>query len=117
MVPPQRGSRASVAQIQFELISGNPYRYTQEDVLWLTYVRHKSVTRAEATRVARAEFLSKPQPCLRSSPLPKRYGWGLHFDRQGKVALIAVESRKYTSLVGRKSSRLQVLSALRSKRR
>ena len=30
--PPRRGTKASVAQIEFELLSKNPYGYTQEEV-------------------------------------------------------------------------------------
>ena len=115
--PPHSGSKASVGEIQFELISKKPYHYTQEDVLWLTHVRHKGLSGAEASGAARRSFLSRPQACLRSSPLAKRYGWGLHFDRQGKVALIAVESRKYASLSERKPSQLQLLAAFRTSRK
>ncbi len=114
--PPRRGTKASVAQIEFELLSKNPYGYTQEEVLWRTHVRHKGLSRAEATRAARSSFLSRPQPCLRSSPLAKRYGWGLHFDREGKVAMVAIESRKYASLSQRRPAGLKVVMALRSRR-
>ena len=114
--PPHRGNKASVAEIQFELISKKPYHYTQEDILWLTHVRHKGLSRAEASGAARRSFLSRPQACLRSSPLAKRYGWGLHFDRQGKVALVAVESKRYASLSERTPSRFQVLAAFRTSR-
>ncbi|WP_309237962.1 DUF6157 family protein [Streptomyces albidus (ex Kaewkla and Franco 2022)] len=47
----------------------------------------------------RRAFLSKPRPCLRASPLPKKYGFGLHFDDEGRVALCPVESEEYMRLV------------------
>ena len=114
--PPSRWSRASIAEIQFGLLSRNPYHYTQEDVLWHTHVRHKVLTGAQTTRTARSAFLARPQPCLRASPLPRRYGWGLHFDSQGRAALVARESKTYASLEQRTAPRLQVLSAFRARR-
>jgi len=32
-------------------------------------------------------LLSKPHPCLRASMLPKRYGWGVHYDGNGRITL------------------------------
>jgi len=54
---------------------------------------------ADDRPAARAEFFSKGQPCLRSSPLGKRYGWGVHCDSTGRVALLALESDAYRALV------------------
>jgi uncharacterized protein DUF6157 len=48
---------------------------------------------------ARETFLRKGHPHLRVSALAKRYGWGIHNNAEGKVALIAVESPEYTRLV------------------
>ena len=33
------------------------------------------------------------------SPLAKRYGWGIHNNADGKIALIAVESAAYKQLL------------------
>ena len=114
VAPAPRGGKATVACIQFDLVSQYPYHYTQEDVLWLTYVRHKGLAASEANARARASFLSRPLPCLRSSPLPKRFGWGLHCDRQARVAVVAVESRAYTSLSRERPAGPRVLAALRT---
>ena len=116
VAPAPRGGKATVASIQFDLVSQRPYHYTQEDVLWLTHVRHKGLAASKANARARASFLSRPLPCLRSSPLPKRFGWGLHFDRQARVAVVAVESRAYTSLSRERPAGPRVLAALRTRR-
>ncbi len=47
----------------------------------------------------RKTFLSKGHPHLRVSPLAKRYGWGIHNNVAGKIALIAVESSRYRQLL------------------
>ena len=93
--PAGRRSRKPAHLIQYELLNGHPYRYTQEDVLWQTHVEHKALTAAEATAQARARFFAKGQPCLRASALAKRYGWGFHFDPAGKVALAGLGSAGY----------------------
>ena len=62
----------------------------------------------------RKKFLSKGHPHLRVSALAKRYGWGIHNDAEGKVALIAVESREYKRLL--KDPRTAKVKAFRSTR-
>jgi hypothetical protein len=46
--------------------------------------------------------------------LGKRYGWGIHNDEDGKVALYAVESDEYKRFVNDNS--IKHLKAMRSKR-
>ena len=51
---------------------------------------------------------------MRSSALPKRYGWGVHSNEEGKLALIAVESAMYKKLSSDKDT--THLKAMRSRR-
>jgi hypothetical protein len=60
------------------------------------------------------QFLSKGHPHLRVSALPKRYGWGIHNNSDGKIALIAVESPLYKQL--RNDPRITKIKAFRSTR-
>lgn len=116
-VPPGRSDNKSVAQLEHEIISGNPYALTQEDVQFSVHVRRQGIS-ASKLKAKRAkfwsEFFSKPMACMRASPLPKSYGWGLHFDAEGKVALVAMESPEYERLL--KNSAIKQLFAMRSKR-
>jgi hypothetical protein len=116
-VPPGRSDKKSIAQLEYELISGKPYTLTQEEVQFSVHVQRQGISAAElkARRTKLwSEFFSKPMACMRASPLPKSYGWGLHFDAEGKVALVAIESPKYRRLL--KNSATRQLSAMRSKR-
>jgi len=45
----------------------------------------------------------------------KRYGWGVHSDSNGRIALYAVESDEYAKLS--KDKNLKHLKAMRSKRK
>lgn len=115
VVPVERGGKKSIAVIQYELLSEHPYEYTQADVLFETFARHKAVPDAERA-ARRTEFFSKSQACLRASPLPKSYGWGLHFDDDGKVALCPVESEAYRRFVEQPGDGLKLTRAMRSRR-
>ena len=94
-------SGQSVAQDQYDLLAAEPFRWTEGDVLFESWWRRQdaAATASDADRErARADYLARPRPCLRASPLPMRYGWGLVFDDRDRVALCAVESAEYRSL-------------------
>lgn len=112
-VPPQKGDSKTVANHHFDLIAHNPYKYTSDDVLFLVFAERNHISGHEQP-AARAAFFSKGQPCLRSSPLSKRYGWGIHSDAEGRVALYAVDSAQYRQL--QKDKSLQHIRAMRSRR-
>lgn len=65
-------------------------------------------------KTAREKFFAKGQACLRTSPLAKTYGWGIHHDEKGRVALIPMESEQYNRLS--EDSSIQQVKAMRSKR-
>lgn len=50
-------------------------------------------------QIEQESFFSKGQPCLRCSPLAKRYGWGIHHNKDGKVAIFSVDSPEYNKLL------------------
>jgi hypothetical protein len=118
VVPVAKGAGKSVPVLEYELLSGAPYKYTMEELLFEVHVRRSAVPAGElkARREALwAEFFAKPRACLRASTLAKKYGWGFHFDKDGRVALVALGSadyKKYSS----GASGLKVLAAMRSKR-
>jgi hypothetical protein len=47
--------------------------------------------------------------------LPKKYGWGLHFDALGRIGLCPVDSEAYRAFVG-PGGVGRVVTALRSRR-
>lgn len=98
---PREKANASVAFRTFKLIHDNPYRYTSDDVIFAVYADRKGIPR-EMRTAARDEFFSIPRPCLRASDLGKKYGWGIHFDANGRIALYGVESRAYQEFVNGK---------------
>ncbi|HQY34524.1 MAG TPA: DUF6157 family protein [Actinotalea sp.] len=116
-VPPERAT-PSVAGLTYRMIADHPYRYTSDDVIFTVWADRHGVAEADRAR-ARAEFFAKGQPCLRSSDLPKRYGWGVHCDGEGRVALVPLGSDEYVALAGGVSPEgtpVTVTRAMRSKR-
>ena len=87
----------TVAQLHYELIAQAPYALTSDDVVFETHARRAGIAAAERD-AARQRFFAKGQPCLRSSPLGKRYGWGVHSDAEGRVALVPAGSDEYARL-------------------
>lgn len=101
-VPPVKGTEKTVALLQFEMIGHNPYRYSSDDVVFGVYAMRNGIYGSELEN-ERKRFFSKGQPCLRSSPLGKRYGWGIHSNSEGKVALYARDSDEYVRLASDKN--------------
>lgn len=93
---PPIAEKPSIAATHYRLIAENPYARTSDDVIFETYALRNDIAADDAA--AREAFFSKGQPCLRSSPLGKRYGWGLHHDAEGRVALVPRESEQYEAL-------------------
>lgn len=112
-MPPVKGDKKTVANLQFDMVYDNPYKYTSDDVLFAVYAERNGVKKSELAE-ARKEFFSKGQPCFRASPLTKRYGWGVHANEDEKIALYACESPEYKKLAGDK--KLQVVKAMKSSR-
>lgn len=114
-VPVARGPGRTVAQIQYEMLSEHPFRYTQEDVLFESWLaRQEPAVRDGERAELRARFFSKDQPCLRTSPLARTHGWGLVCDAEGRIALCAVDSPEYRAHL--ESGDLKVIRAMRAKR-
>ncbi|WP_138992264.1 DUF6157 family protein [Larkinella sp. C7] len=112
-IPPQKGDAKSVAARQFEMLSQKPYQYTSDDVLFQVYADRNDLTESERP-AARQQFFSKGQPCFRASPLTKRYGWGIHSDENGRIALLGCETEAYEKLAN--DVTLQVVKAMKSSR-
>jgi hypothetical protein len=112
-VPAARGGRKTKAMVEYELLATHPYTYTEQDIAFEVYAATHDIP-SRKRRNERERFLSKGHPHLRVSPLAKRYGWGIHNNAEGKIALVAVESPEYTQLLN--DSHITKVKAFRSSR-
>lgn len=112
-VPLWSEGKKSIARLQYEMLFANPYRYTSDDVLFQVFAERKGLIEGELDS-AREEYFSKGQACFRASPLPKKYGWGVHHDKDGKIAIFGIETSQYQKLLA--DDNIKKLKAMRSTR-
>jgi hypothetical protein len=115
-VPPGRASRVTVATTQYAMLVGAPGRWTQEDVQLASSpeVRGRDDLSNEELERLRQVYFARPRACLRASPLPKTFGWGLHYDADARITLHACDSEEYARLSS--DPTLNQLRAMRSSR-
>src|SRR5690606_24969182 len=110
--PPGK-AKPTIAEMQYDLIANHPYEYSSDDVLFRVYAERNDVMETEYEQ-ARAQFFSKGQACLRASPLTKTYGFGIHSNGEGKVALYGMETAAYEKLSA--DPNVKKVKAMRSSR-
>lgn len=113
VIPPIKGDKRSVANLQFEMLLDHPYEFTSDEVLFSVFAMRKGFSKDEMEE-ERQRFFSKGQPCFRASPLTKRYGWGVHSNEEGKIAIYGAETKSYEAFVQDES--IKKTKAMRSKR-
>ncbi|QJU55087.1 DUF6157 family protein [Herbiconiux sp. KACC 21604] len=112
-VAPPVTAKPTVAALQFELLAEHPYELTSDELLFTVHATRAGIADADLAS-EQDRFFAKGQPCLRASPLGKRYGWGTHHDEHGRVAIYAVESADYQRLLA--DDTLTQKAAMRSSR-
>jgi Family of unknown function (DUF6157) len=113
-IPPLKGNDKTIANLHFEMVVDNPYKYTSDDIIFHAYAIKNCISGKAALAAARETFFSKGQACLRASPLTKRYGWGVHSNAEGKVAIYDTGSKEYKQFS--KDKTIKQLKAMRSKK-
>ena len=113
-VPPIRGEKKSIANLQFEMLYDHPYEFTSDEVLFSVFAQRKQISKRDWEEV-RINYFSKGQPCFRASPLTKRYGWGIHSNEEGKIAMFSMDSPEYQDFI--KDDSIPKVKAMRSKRK
>ncbi|MDF2066849.1 DUF6157 family protein [Bacillus sp. Cr_A10] len=114
IIPMSRKEKPTIASIEYELIYNNPYKYTQDDVQFQTYVIKNEIESDQLDEL-REQFFSKPKACFRASPLVKKYGWGIHYNEEGKVSIYEMNSRPYHQFLH--SDETTILKGMRFKRK
>ena len=113
-MPTVKGDKQTVASLQFDMLYHNPYKYTSDEVLFGVFALRRNFTIGEMNE-ERELYFSKGQPCFRASPLTKQYGWGIHSDAEGKIAMYGAETKEYQRFLADES--IKKVKAMRSKRK
>lgn len=113
-IPNLKKDKKTIAFRQFELISKNPYAYTSDDILFQVFADRNGLIASEYN-IARAQFFAKGQPCFRASPLTKQFGWGIHCDSNGKIALYGIDTDQYQQFIN--DPKIKKVKAMRTARK
>lgn len=112
-VTPDLG-KSSVASQQFQWITDHPYELTSDDVIFRRVAEKEGIA-DHLRESAQQEYFQTGRACLRTSPLAKQYGWGIHSNEEGKIALVAVESEAYAALMA--DDAIKKVAAMRKSRK
>jgi hypothetical protein len=112
-IPPQNDNVKTIARLHYEMLIDAPYKYTSDDILFKVYAVRNKIPVCKYIK-EREVFFSKGQACMRSSPLTKRYGWGIHADQNQKIAIFPIESEEYKKLAS--DLTIEHKKAMRNKR-
>lgn len=110
---PLSKSKKTVAEMQYDLLINNPYKYTSDEIFFQVFADRNDLTKAEYKQ-ARESFFSKGQPCFRASPLTKTYGFGVHSNSEGKVAIFGRETEEYHQFLA--DTKIKKVKAMKSSR-
>ncbi|CAH1531384.1 hypothetical protein P5868_004794 [Vibrio parahaemolyticus] len=84
VIPPNNGR---IPRISYDVLSENPYVFTEEEFYHEVHVVRRQ-----------REDLNLATYNIRKSELLQQFGWGIHRNSEGKLALIPAESAKYKEL-------------------
>ncbi len=110
-MPLPKGNSKTIAEMQYELIAENPYKFTSDDIFFKIHANRSSIAKA-IFKEERDQFFSIGRPCFRASPLTKTYGFGVHANSEGKIALYGVETAPYKAFL--KDSSIKKVKAMRT---
>ncbi|MCP5381575.1 MAG: hypothetical protein H6912_04335 [Kordiimonadaceae bacterium] len=103
----------TIAGLQYSLINRSPYKFNSDDILFKIHAERNNL-KNEDINLNKELFFSNPKACLRTSPLVKKFGWGLHYDENGMIAIYGVETEKYKKMTCRKD--LKIIPGMRSRK-
>lgn len=85
--PPDDRKSKTISRIKFELLTAKPYEFTEEEFFKNVHhvIRNKSDLKIKSYLLARVQ-------------LARQWGWGIHRDSNGKLALVGWETPEYRRL-------------------
>lgn len=116
-IPVVRNEKVPAHLIQYQLLTNQPYQFDHKGLIYAVFIKQKGISQdvlATDAEKIKAELFSKGHPCLRASALVKRYGFGAHYNGEGKIALYPAESAAYQAFLQDPS--VKVLNGMKSKR-
>ena len=85
LIPENEGT---VEHIKFHVLIDNPYKYTEREFFEEVHFNRRG-----------KKHLKIETYSLKRVGLAKRYGWGIHINKDKKIALVPCDSEKYAALL------------------
>ena len=116
-IPLPKNGKKPIHLLQYELLTHTPYYYTHESLIFEIYlIRNELLQISDSEKKEIWDTLfSKGHPCLRASALTKRYGFGAHYNEEGKIAIYPMDSEEYRAFT--LNPNIQKYAGMRSKRK
>ena len=116
-LPATKRAKKPIHVLQYELLAESPYQYDHESLIFEVYLIRNELEHISETEKKEiwAELFSKGHPCLRASALTKRYGFGAHYNEEGKIAIYPMESEEYQKFMD--DTKVEKVAAMRTKRK
>lgn len=89
IVPSSKSKKETVKEVVYRVLKQKPYVFKQNELF-----REVHVNQMKKDRVLKLETFK-----LQRSELCSLLGWGIHGNKEGKLALVAVDSKEYNSLL------------------
>ncbi len=103
-VPEVRTEPKPIYVHQYEVLSQHPYEYTEAGLSHEVHIVRRGKLEGE---------LQLDKYNLARSKLCKRYGWGIHYNEERKLALVGCETEEYERLARRAQIRGTAVTAWR----
>lgn len=113
-IPTIKIDKLTVANLQFDKLSKHPSKINSDDLIFDIYAERNEILESDLEK-ERIKFYSKGQPCLRTSPLAKTYGWGIYYDSKGNIRLIDSASDEYEEML--QNDEIKKLPAMRNSKK
>ncbi len=107
IVPSPKGGKATVAVLEYRLserplpINTCAKGRTSSNFIWREVEISDEERKARGDEI-RVELFARSHACMRASPLTKSYGWGAHYDEDGRLAIYPRECARRISHACRK---------------
>jgi hypothetical protein len=88
-IPATKREVETIAMIQYDELTKYPYQYNEQEF-------HEQVNLVRRGKKSGEVNLGRYD--IRRNALSKKYGWGIHINEEGKLALVGCETYKYKQL-------------------
>jgi hypothetical protein len=89
VIPASKSKKETVKEVVYRVLKDNPYKFKQYELFYEVHIN----------QLKKSKELKIETYKLQRSELCALLGWGIHGNKEGKLALVPVESSEYMELL------------------